>query len=702
MSFLFGSFLLGTAAILAPILFHLIKRTPKDYYEFSSLMFLKPTPPQLTRRSRLDQWLLLAIRSLAILLLAIAFMRPYFRAQADLSLADAPTRHIAILIDRSASMQRGDLWKKAIQDAKWVVSNLEPTDEVSLFAFEESLETLVGPEYSTGVDRQQRRQLILDQLDNLSPLWGGTELGSALQNVAERLIEADDLSQAHAALQIVLIADLQASSKLDVLQSNQWPESVRLDLRIITPAEESNARLRLLHSSDDETVDKQIPRVRVSNALGSKIEQFEVNWSDEQGQQSESVPFYVPAGESLVIEVPYEQSRLTPDRLVLSGDDERMEFDNNYYVVPPIQEQITIAYFGSDSDDDPAGMRFYLSRAFSETAARKVNVESVVSNAILNWEFEQLPRFVVITETISQAHQSAVDKYLKRGGHVLVVLTSEQMVDDLRAWLGNVQLDSAASESTSDQDSYVMLGTIDFRHPLFVPFAGARYNDFTKIRFWKHRAVKLQEVENATVIARFEDQTPALWSVNRDKGVLYTLGSSWNREDSQFARSTKFVPLLSRWLEIAAGNRFAGDSYVVNQPVPIPEGGETRIIRMPDDTEIRLEDESNTFKQTTQPGIYSLMVDGNEKSFAVNVADSESEIQSMEIEQLEQLGISIGTTLTQAEQLERMRQLRDFELENEQKLWKWLIVAVLVLLGIETLLAARRTRPSISFQDSRE
>ena len=74
----------------------------------------------------------------------------------------------------------------------------------------------------------------------------------------------------------------------------------------------------------------------------------------------------------------------------------------------------------------------------------------------------------------------------------------------------------------------------------------------------------------------------------------------------------------------------------------------------------------------------------------------------MEIEQLEQLGISIGTTLTQAEQLERMRQLRDFELENEQKLWKWLIVAVLVLLGIETLLAARRTRPSISFQDSRE
>ncbi|TWT60465.1 BatA domain-containing protein [Rubinisphaera italica] len=702
MSFLFGSFLLGTAAILAPILFHLIKRTPKDHYEFSSLMFLKPTPPQLTRRSRLDQWLLLAIRSLAILLLAIAFMRPYFRAQADLSLADAPTRHIAILIDRSASMQRGELWEKAIQDAKWVVSNLEPTDEVSLFAFEEKLETLVGPDYSTGVDRQQRRQLILDQLDNLTPLWGATELGSSLLNVAERLVEHDDLSQAHAALQIVLIADLQTSSKLDELQSNQWPEAVRLDLRIITPSEESNARLRLLQSSDDETGDKPIPRVRVSNASGSIIEQFEVNWSDELGQQSKSVPFYVPAGESLVLEVPYDQSKLTPDRLLLSGDDAGMEFDNLFYVVPPTQEQIKIAYFGSDADDDPAGMRFYLSRAFSETVARKVDVETVAPDAVLNWEFDQLPRLVVISESISQSHQTAVDNYLKRGGHVLVVLTSEQMVKDLGTWLGNVQLESSALESASENDSYVMLGEIDFRHPLFVPFSGSRYNDFTKIQFWKHRKVKLQEVENATVIARYEDQAPALWSLNRGPGVLYTLSSSWNREDSQLARSTKFVPLLSRWLELAAGNRMAADSYVVNQPVPLPEGGETRTVQMPDGTELQLSDDNKVFEQTTQPGIYSLIVDGNDKSFAVNLADSESEIKSLELEQLEQLGIPIGTSLTQAEQLERMRQLRDFELENEQKLWKWLIVAVLALLGIETLMAARRTRPSISLQESRE
>ncbi len=60
MSFLTPLYILGLAAVAAPIVFHLIRRSPKGEVPFSSLMFLSPTPPRLTRRSRLDHWLLLA------------------------------------------------------------------------------------------------------------------------------------------------------------------------------------------------------------------------------------------------------------------------------------------------------------------------------------------------------------------------------------------------------------------------------------------------------------------------------------------------------------------------------------------------------------------------------------------------------------------------------------------------------------------
>ena len=62
MSFLAPLFVLGALAIAAPILFHLIRRTSKEKIPFSSLMFLQPTPPRVTKKSRLENILLLLLR----------------------------------------------------------------------------------------------------------------------------------------------------------------------------------------------------------------------------------------------------------------------------------------------------------------------------------------------------------------------------------------------------------------------------------------------------------------------------------------------------------------------------------------------------------------------------------------------------------------------------------------------------------------
>ena len=65
MSFLAPLYIAGMLAVSLPIVFHLIRRTPQGRQVFSSLMFLSPSPPRLTRRSRLDNILLLILRGLA-------------------------------------------------------------------------------------------------------------------------------------------------------------------------------------------------------------------------------------------------------------------------------------------------------------------------------------------------------------------------------------------------------------------------------------------------------------------------------------------------------------------------------------------------------------------------------------------------------------------------------------------------------------
>jgi hypothetical protein len=47
-----------------------------------------------------------------------------------------------------------------------------------------------------------------------------------------------------------------------------------------------------------------------------------------------------------------------------------------------------------------------------------------------------------------------------------------------------------------------------------------------------------------------------------------------------------------------------------------------------------------------------------------------------------------------ARHLEQKRRLHNAELENQQKLWRWLIVAALVVLMLETWLAGWLTKQS--------
>src|SRR4026208_1320405 len=110
MQFLAPLFLVGAAAIALPIIFHLIRKTTKEKTVFSSLMFLSPPPPKVTRRSRLDNILLLLLRCGVLGLLALGFARPYLVRPTNGSPATGAGKKMVILIDTSASVRRDNLW----------------------------------------------------------------------------------------------------------------------------------------------------------------------------------------------------------------------------------------------------------------------------------------------------------------------------------------------------------------------------------------------------------------------------------------------------------------------------------------------------------------------------------------------------------------------------------------------------------------
>ncbi|MDQ3995154.1 MAG: VWA domain-containing protein, partial [Actinomycetota bacterium] len=145
-TFLAPLFLAGIAAAAVPIYLHLVQRERKDAVEFPSLMFLQRIPYRSVRRQRIRHWALLALRCLALLLLATAFARPFFRRDVGVG-AGGPgaTRELVVLLDRSYSMGYGDRWTRAQAAARRAVDGLRPGDRATVIVFDEAAEALTEP-----------------------------------------------------------------------------------------------------------------------------------------------------------------------------------------------------------------------------------------------------------------------------------------------------------------------------------------------------------------------------------------------------------------------------------------------------------------------------------------------------------------------------------------------------------------------------
>ncbi|HEY1068601.1 MAG TPA: BatA domain-containing protein, partial [Pirellulales bacterium] len=212
-------FLAGLAALSVPLVLHLIRRTPRGRQDFSSLMFLTPTPPRLTRRSRLDQVLLLLLRLAALAALALAFSRPFLRESSLLSLNDLPRRRVVVLVDQSASMRRGDLWNQAITAANKELDDLAPHDEVALYAFSDRLEKLVGFDAHTPGVNVVAADVVRQALAALQPNWSAGDLGAALTTLAGELDASGDHAESPADPQLVVVSDFQNGSRIEALQN---------------------------------------------------------------------------------------------------------------------------------------------------------------------------------------------------------------------------------------------------------------------------------------------------------------------------------------------------------------------------------------------------------------------------------------------------------------------------------------------------
>ncbi len=693
MSFLAPLFLLGALAIGLPVVFHLIRRSSREQVQFSSLMFLQPSPPRVTKRSRLEHLLLLLLRCIVICLLALGFARPFFQKPMLANSLPETGRKVILLIDTSASMRREGVWAAAVDKAGEVLRKLSPADQVAVFTFDSQVRQLVSFDQWSAMNAGERATLAAGRVAQSSPSWAGTQLGTALITAAEAFTEADKQSRNLAPQRIVLITDLQEGSRLDGLQGYDWPRGMDVQIERIPARRPTNAGLQWVAETDEaaKATTNAGTRIRVSNSANAQREQFQLHW--EGVAAALPLDIYVPPGQSRIIGAPKLPNNTVGEQLVLTGDDDT--FDNSVYLLRPKAEQISVLFAGNEVETDPAQPLFYLKRAFQQT--RQQQVEIVARPGTTDFAPAELAkaRLLIATDRLPENQFAAAQAFVGGGGTLLFAAKTAAAAETIGRLAGVDGLSGDEITATN----YAMLSLIEFGHPLFAPFSDPRYNDFTKIHFWKYRRLDTTRLPDARVLARFDSGDPALVEIPKGKGRLLVLTSGWQPADSQLALSSKFVPLLYSILDLAGGIHAQVTQFQVGQTVDLtpfgvtPSGSSASTVVKPDGSKVGLAAGETKFSQTDQPGIYTVASTQPPGRFAVNLDPAESRTAPLPIDQLERLGVPLKPREVEwAKQAEHKQQLHAAELENQQKLWRWLTLAAVVVLLVETWLAGWLTR----------
>jgi von Willebrand factor type A domain/Aerotolerance regulator N-terminal len=718
---------LAALAIAGPIIFHLIKRQPQGQQRFSSLMFLSPSPPRLTRRSRLDNILLLILRALAIGLVAIAFTRPFFRQESFLS-RSLEGRNIALLIDTSASMQRSDVWDKAKEQATTFLATLSPTDRVSLYTISDSLGAVLPLDTENAADTTSQMEAVRAAIAELKPTWRGSQLADGLKSLADFIQGAALTGKIDSNVQseIVLVSDLHANSGIESLQGYPWPESIRLDVRQIRPTVPGNARASVLAADDSSTTHNDVAmKVRVENNSDSKGQAFELVWIVDGKPSTSKTAIQVPAGQVRVIPVPTRPPNAK--RLELIGDG--WEGDNALFLADNAPSRERILFCGAKSgktEDDPG---YFIAKAPLSTPMIQRIVEQVlladlakhIQTEVNRSNAAEPVRSIILEPPLEDALIPTLRAYVEQGGCVIVSLPRPLMVtrsvsedssvtrsvseDSIIASLRQLFSEPTLTVTEARTKDYALLGKIDYQSPVFRPFADPRFNDFSKIRFWNHRIVRFAADHDAgkpgslRAIASLDDGSPWLMQSRVGKGNLWLVTSGWQPTSSQMGLSSKFVPILMGVLDPTGKTLTAQLTYDVGQAIPVEDLPNIKV-KDADGKPIEVAVTSNAI-QLDKPGLYYLESDDSRRQVVVQIPANESRLTPLDSDIFEQYGIDLGTVQTDAQRKQTARQLQAAELERKQRVWQWLLLAGLIVLALESALAgwfSRRNfaKPSVN------
>ncbi len=454
MTFLNPLVLLGLIAAGIPLLLHLLNLRKLKTIDFSTLRFVKELQKTQIRRLKLQQILLLILRTLIVVFAVLAFSRPVMKSALPVFGSHVKSS-VVVVLDNSLSMdcsdEAGNRMKQARTAVQQICSALKDGDELALITSSD-----VGAEQRVSFTRNTA--LLQEKVQKLASAPRSAELSSMLRMAASLLSDAQNLNK-----EVYVLSDMQRN----VFDDQQ--DSLQLSMH--------GATVFLVPVGAGKKISGQnlaIDSVAVLSGIFQRekavdVEAFVRNTSETDahgvvvgmnfnGSRVAQRSIDVPAGQvrSIMLSAAVQQSGAIRAYVELEGD--ALESDNKRHFSFSIPQPPKVLLIGEPE------ARSYLQSVLQLEAGRDlfslVSARSEESSG-LNFENSDV---LIICSALPKNDVQRVAEYVQRGGSVLLfAFDDRKALSDLSQSLGLAQL----GEVRVNKGQHLEFSATDKQHPIF-------------------------------------------------------------------------------------------------------------------------------------------------------------------------------------------------------------------------------------------
>lgn len=677
---LFAFWQLGSAAMLlwavaaaVPILIHLWSRHRYQQLPWGAMQFLLAAMRKNARRIQLTQWLLLALRTLILILFALALANPLLSFLAP-ALGAGTSGHTlyVLVIDGSYSMDyRRDgvaRFEQAKEMARKLVRDSRQGDGFALILMGQPPHVVIGDPAFDPDD-------VVEELSSLVMRHAGASLPQTLADIEATLASAREKHPQLVQRRVIIFTDLGRTT---------WQEASSPDCRqrLARIAEMPSTSLALVDLGQPQEQNLAVTRLEMAQPLatlaGGSVFQAEIQSFADQEMPRQSVELLVDGvrvGEQQVDLAPRGRASVTfPHQFDTAGDhvalvrlaDDQLPLDNHRWLCVPVREAIRVlCVYGRPGESRHIALALEPQR----TDRPQVRVVEAPESALLESNLSEYD-CVVLSNVgrFSRDEASVLAEYLDAGGGLIFVLGDQVQIDNYNQELGGEVSQKRvlpARVLELSKEAQYRFDPLEYRHPLIGPFRGFPQSGLLTTPVWKY--VRLKASEQASVALAFAGGDPAIVEGRLGRGVSLIFASAASPQSvdratdpptpwTAIASWPSFPPLMQELLLRAVSRREEGRNLLVGEEiVGVVAGGSESTINVtgPGGLSQRLPltstgGESGWSLAGTQfSGIYEAhagAAPAASQKYAVNVDPRESDLERISPESLPtQINFSLNT-----------------------------------------------------------